>query len=107
MHSIPVFGALRKEFTAALENTHKVKLQIKLGRGWLLFQMNYGPLPDEQMWIKKMKSHGTRNRVFQEEVKICVLTMRAFGAGGTDKGSFLHYSFISGFALVTKQWRIG
>lgn len=63
MHSVPVFGALRKEFTASLETTHKVKLQIKLGRGCLLFQMNYGPLPDEQMWIKKKESHRTRNRV--------------------------------------------
>lgn len=29
-------GALRKEFTVSLEATLKVKLEIKLGRGFLL-----------------------------------------------------------------------
>lgn len=51
MHDVPVFGALRREFTASLETTHKVKLQIKLGMACLLFPTNCGPLPDEQMWI--------------------------------------------------------
>lgn len=57
MHSIPVFGALRKEFTASLETTHKVKLQIKLGRGCLIFQKNYEshPLPDEKKVDKEKR----------------------------------------------------
>lgn len=69
MHSSPVFGALGKEFTAPLETTHKVKLQIKLGGGQLLFQMNYGPLllADEQMWIKKKESHKARSRVWKRK----------------------------------------
>ena len=69
MHSVPVFGALGKEFTASLETTHKVKLQIKLGRDGLLFQTSYGPLPlaDEQIWVKKKESHRTRSRVFKRK----------------------------------------
>lgn len=35
MHSIHVFGVLRKEFAVSQEATLKVKLQIKFGRGFL------------------------------------------------------------------------